>query len=81
MEKAEERFKEEKDSFDNVLNKNNIDNENKIKISDSADDNLALIKEMAENKDENIQQLLKRKKLLESENKDADKEVKNIIIK
>ncbi len=67
MEKTEEKYKNDTNK---VLNKEDIYRENKIKISDSADDNLSLIKEMAENKEENILQLLKRKKLLEEENKE-----------
>jgi hypothetical protein len=67
LEKTEEKYKNDTNK---VLNKEDIYRENKIKISDSADDNLSLIKEMAENKEENILQLLKRKKLLEEENKE-----------
>lgn len=69
---------------DDKYNSNNFikepkDNSNKILIGDSGEDNLALLKELSENKDENIKQLLKRKKLSEDDD-DNEKTVNFFLI-
>lgn len=80
MEKEEAKIYETKKTEEQEFLKNNInesdlfvnkvavkENSNKITISESSEDNLALLKELSENKEENIKQLLKRKKLSEDE--------------
>lgn len=77
MEKEEAKFLEKKkqEEFSDICNKEDLGNKNKlINIGDTADENLALLNELAEVKNESITQLLKRKKLSEEE-EDNDKTV------